>query len=71
MVTLPIAVFYLGMYLCSSKQHPENWAGGMAIVTVNLVVAGYVTCAFAEDNDDDTTSLARATTPKAFKERTD
>ena len=40
------------MWIFSHKKNPENWAGGVAIVVVNLIVGGYCYSAFIEDSDD-------------------
>jgi hypothetical protein len=52
MFTMPIAAFYLGLELFASKQNPDNWAGGLAILVTNIVVAGYVISAFSEPDED-------------------
>jgi hypothetical protein len=51
MVTLPIASFYAGMFLFADQAEPVNWAGGMAIVVTNVVIAGYVYMAFTEPDE--------------------
>ncbi|VEU43931.1 unnamed protein product [Pseudo-nitzschia multistriata] len=52
MFTLPFIAFYIMMEICKEKKNPENWAGAAAIVTTNLIVAGYCYIAYIEDIDD-------------------
>lgn len=52
MFTAPIVSFYIGMWYFSEKQYPENWAGGLAILVINMIIAGYCYSAFMEDDDD-------------------
>ena len=52
MFTLPFIAFYIATLAFSDKQHPDNWAGGAAILTTNLVVAGYCYAAYIEDSDE-------------------
>jgi hypothetical protein len=52
MFTLPLISFYFAMWYFSDKKSPENWAGGVAIVTTNLIVGGYCYAAYIEDSDD-------------------
>lgn len=58
MFTAPILSFYIGMMVFADKRHPENWAGGLAIVVTNVIVAGYCYSAFSEEDDDDTNDAA-------------
>lgn len=67
MCTLPILSFYLGLYLFSNKNQPDSWAGGMAILMTNLIVAGYVISAFQEKEED----VRDQPRVGAFKTRTD
>lgn len=67
MFTLPIISYYLGLYLFADKNQPDSWAGGMAIIMTNIIVAGYVISAFQE-KDDDVREQPRV---GAFKTRTD
>ena len=74
MFTLPIAVYYLCFhFLFNDKAYPENWAGAMAILAANIVVAGYVISAFSEKDDETTTSRGDADGPRTgiYKLRTD
>ena len=52
MFTAPILAFYAGMWSFSEEKHPENWAGGLAIVVTNVIVAGYCYSAFMEEDED-------------------
>jgi VMA21-like domain len=71
MFTLPIIAFYLGLnVLFTEKEHPDNWAGGLAILVTNIVVFGYCYSAFQEpddepENDEDGPRVG------IFKKRTD
>ena len=67
MFTLPIISYYVGLYLFADKNQPDSWAGGMAIIMTNLIVAGYVIIAFQE-KDGDVREQPRV---GAFKTRTD
>lgn len=76
MFTLPIIVFYIGLYLFDSREHPDNWAGALSIITVNLIVGGYVYSAFSEEDDldtgdDDDDGDSKAPRTGIFKKRTD
>jgi hypothetical protein len=79
MFTMPIAAFYLGLELFANKQNPDNWAGGLAILVTNIVVAGYVISAFSEPDEDFLKKEERSgggndeDAPRvgAFKKRTD
>eukprot|EP00594_Rhizosolenia_setigera_P004053 CAMPEP_0178952810 /NCGR_PEP_ID=MMETSP0789-20121207/8060_1 /TAXON_ID=3005 /ORGANISM="Rhizosolenia setigera, Strain CCMP 1694" /LENGTH=73 /DNA_ID=CAMNT_0020633979 /DNA_START=104 /DNA_END=325 /DNA_ORIENTATION=- len=35
------------------KEEPMAWSGGLAVMTVNLIIAGYVISAFQEEDDFD------------------
>ncbi|CAJ1953252.1 unnamed protein product [Cylindrotheca closterium] len=52
MFTAPILSFYTGMWYFSEKRYPENWAGGLAVLVINVIVAGYCYSAFMEEDDD-------------------
>jgi VMA21-like domain len=71
MFTLPIAAFYLGLYIFGHKEQPDNWAGGLAILVTNLVVAGYVVAAFSEPDDLVNENDGDAPRVGIFKKRTD
>ena len=75
MFTLPFIVFYICLsFVFTDKEEPAAWSGGMAVVTANVVVAGYVISAFSEEDDmDKTPSEGDADGPRvgAFKTRTD
>mmetsp|Transcript_9390 Transcript_9390/g.12615 ORF Transcript_9390/g.12615 Transcript_9390/m.12615 type:complete len:99 (+) Transcript_9390:51-347(+) len=74
MFTVPITVFYFCLtFVFHEKEDPEMWAGLTAVVTVNLVIAGYVYSAFSEEDEFTTTSEGDAAGPRvgAFKQRTD
>lgn len=52
MFTMPLIVFYLCQcYVFTERDNPEAWSGGMAVVTVNCVIAWYVISSFSEDDD--------------------
>lgn len=52
MFTAPIVSFYIGMWFFSEKKYPENWAGGLSILVINVIIAGYCYSAFQEEDDD-------------------
>ena len=52
MFTLPILAFYVSMWLFSEKKHPENWAGGVAILVTNIIIGVYCWSALSEEDDD-------------------
>lgn len=52
MFTAPVLAFYIGMWSFSDKKNPESWAGGLAILVTNIIVAGYCVSAFMEEDDD-------------------
>ena len=53
MFTLPIIAFYVGLnVLFTDKEHPDNWAGGLAILVTNIGVFGYCYSAFQEPDDE-------------------
>jgi VMA21-like domain len=54
MFTCPIIAFYIAMSVFAQKTHPENWAGGAAIIVTNIIVGGYCYSALTEEDDDDT-----------------
>jgi VMA21-like domain len=71
MFTLPILAFYFGLHvLFSEKEHPDNWAGGLAIVVTNIVVFGYCYSAFQEP-DEDVENDENGPRTGIFKKRTD
>jgi hypothetical protein len=53
MFTVPIIGFYIGMWYFADKKHPENWAGGIAIVLTNIIVGGYCYSALTEEDEHD------------------
>eukprot|EP00934_Nitzschia_sp_Nitz4_P000006 Nitzschia sp. Nitz4//scaffold10_size219509//62815//63197//NITZ4_001412-RA/size219509-augustus-gene-0.223-mRNA-1//1//CDS//3329532872//6//frame0 len=53
MFTLPIIFFYIALWVFQNKTHPENWAGGVAILVTNIIVGGYCYSAFLEDDEDE------------------
>lgn len=53
MFTLPIIVFFVAKHVFREKAEPDNWAGGAAIIVVNLIIAGYCYQAYWEDMEDD------------------
>jgi VMA21-like domain len=70
MFTCPILAFYMAMWMFAEKKHPENWAGGAAIVVTNLIVGGYCYSALTEEDEED---LNDRSGPKSggAKQRTD
>eukprot|EP00534_Pseudo-nitzschia_fraudulenta_P014462 CAMPEP_0201230966 /NCGR_PEP_ID=MMETSP0852-20130820/2617_1 /ASSEMBLY_ACC=CAM_ASM_000632 /TAXON_ID=183588 /ORGANISM="Pseudo-nitzschia fraudulenta, Strain WWA7" /LENGTH=115 /DNA_ID=CAMNT_0047522367 /DNA_START=241 /DNA_END=586 /DNA_ORIENTATION=- len=52
MFTLPFIAFYIAMLIFADSKYPENWAGGAAILTTNLVIGGYCYVAYIEDSDE-------------------
>ena len=77
MFTLPIIAFYISFYyIFHTKDIPEAWSGGAAIVTANIVLASYIISAFNEDDDDindkdNDNKLKNAPKVGIFKDRTD
>ena len=72
MFTLPIMSFYLGLWMFADKKEPDNWAGGLAIVVTNIVVAGYCWSAFSEEEDpEEEKNDAAGPRVGIFKQRTD
>mmetsp|Transcript_31077 Transcript_31077/g.44122 ORF Transcript_31077/g.44122 Transcript_31077/m.44122 type:complete len:96 (+) Transcript_31077:121-408(+) len=71
MFTLPIISFYVGMWVFQSKKEPDNWAGGLAILVTNIVVAGYCYSAFSEEDEDEFKTDAAGPRVGVFKQRTD
>ena len=73
MFTIPFVAFFGGMVVFADKQHPDNWAGGCAIVATNLIIGGYCYSAFMEVDNDEEPRYDDADGPKtgAFKHRTD
>jgi hypothetical protein len=54
MFTLPLIAFFVFRSMFSAKEHPDNWAGGAAIVMTNVIVACYCYSALTEKDDDET-----------------
>jgi hypothetical protein len=52
MFTLPFISFYVSYFLFQEKAHPENYAGGVAILVTNLIIAGYCYSAFTEEDQE-------------------
>jgi phosphosulfolactate synthase (CoM biosynthesis protein A) len=50
MVTLPFIAFYAALELFKDYAEPVNWAGGVAILVTNLVIAGYSYSALTEED---------------------
>jgi VMA21-like domain len=79
MFTMPIVAFYVAQHQFRHKADPDSWAAGVAILVVNLVIAGFCIHAFSEkdDDDDDQTREDEKKNKKsqprvgAFKERID
>jgi formate hydrogenlyase subunit 3/multisubunit Na+/H+ antiporter MnhD subunit len=77
MFTLPIIAFFFGQYLFQTKQQPDNWAAGLAIIVTNFVIAGYCVSAFMEPDDEQTKAEkekendTNAPRVGVFKQRTD
>jgi hypothetical protein len=77
MFTLPIVAFYVAHHQFRHKADPDTWAAGVAILVVNLVIAGFCIHAFSEKDDDDATGEEEKKKKKvqprvgAFKERSD
>lgn len=70
MFTCPIIAFYIAMWACSERKHPENWAGGAAIIVTNIIVGGYCYSALSEEDDDDPNDRSGPKSGSA-KQRTD
>mmetsp|Transcript_22097 Transcript_22097/g.32646 ORF Transcript_22097/g.32646 Transcript_22097/m.32646 type:complete len:96 (+) Transcript_22097:126-413(+) len=71
MFTLPIIAYYLGLQYFANKQNPDNWAGALAIVVTNLVVAGYCYSAFQEEDENENKNDDDGPRVGIFKKRTD
>ena len=53
MCTLPVTSFYVALhFLFPHKDDPTTWAGGVAALFTNVIVAGYVVAAFNEGDDN-------------------
>jgi hypothetical protein len=52
MFTLPFIAFFVAQYLCQNYTHPDNWAGGAAIIMTNIIVGVYCYQAYIEDLND-------------------
>jgi hypothetical protein len=72
MFTIPFLAFYVGTIVFQDKQHPDNWAGGCAIVATNIIIGCYCYSAFMEEEDEEP-RYDDQDGPKtgAFKNRTD
>lgn len=73
MFTLPILAFMASRSLLfASKSDPDAWAGGVAILVTNCIVAAYCYQAFQEPDDFDKRDNDEFQ-PRvgAFKQRTD
>lgn len=69
MFTMPLIVFYLCQYyVFTERDNPEAWSGGMAIVTVNCVIAWYVVSSFSEDDDGGVDNNRRNTEATLLKD---
>lgn len=78
MFTLPFIVYYFCFhFIFHEKRETAAWSGGAAVVTANLVIAGYVISAFSEedefDNQIEDSNNGDEGGPRvgAFKRRTD
>lgn len=86
MATLPIASFFLTRYLylstntttmtSSIASNPDTWAGGVAILVTNIIIAAYCISAFLgkEINDDEQNNSSKDKEgPRVgiYKQRTD
>mmetsp|Transcript_47809 Transcript_47809/g.70769 ORF Transcript_47809/g.70769 Transcript_47809/m.70769 type:complete len:98 (-) Transcript_47809:582-875(-) len=73
MFILPLAVFFIcSVHVFPHKQNPDSWAAGFAILTANIVIAGYVISAFSEKDEEELTrGDERGPRVGAFKTRTD
>jgi hypothetical protein len=71
MVTLPIVTYFVALSVFQHKSHPDNWAGGAAVLMTNIIVASYCYSAYVEDLDDDTKRDNDRSGPRvgAFKQR--
>jgi len=62
MFTLPLLTYYVAKHVLTTsayfsetnaaKNNADNWAGFAAIVTTNVIVAGYCYSAYVEDRDE-------------------
>lgn len=52
MFTLPFIALFVGYRVFDHKEYPENWAGLCAVLTANVVIAGYCYAAYIEDRDE-------------------
>lgn len=73
MFTLPILAFFIAQHQFRHKADPDSWAAGIAILVVNLVVAGFCIHAFSEKDEDAQDESKDKQQPRvgAFKQRTD
>ena len=71
MFTLPIMAFYICYwYIFAHKAEPNAWAGGVAVIVANLVLAAYIVSAFSEEDEKNDNDEAGPRTG-IFKQRTD
>jgi hypothetical protein len=53
MFTFPLIVYFACFhFVFAHKDFPEAWAGIMAVIAANVVIAAYVWSAFSEPDDD-------------------
>uniref|UniRef100_A0A7S4NDX7 Vacuolar ATPase assembly integral membrane protein VMA21 homolog n=1 Tax=Odontella aurita TaxID=265563 RepID=A0A7S4NDX7_9STRA len=52
MFTLPLVAFFVcANFVFHEKEFPDAWAGGVAVLVANVVIAGYVISAFSEEDE--------------------
>ena len=71
MFTIPIVGFYVGMHYFADRKHPENYAGGIAILLTNVIIGGYCYSALTEDDDDENENDSDGPRTGKYKQRTD
>lgn len=80
MFTLPFIVFFICQsFVFSHKEFPDAWSGVCAVMSANVIIAGYVYSAFTEDEEEQKKSEESAeddndaSGPRVgvFKKRTD
>jgi hypothetical protein len=73
MVVLPVMTFLIAQHFFQTKETPDNWAGGAAIIMTNLIIAAYCYSAYVEDEAEKALTQNDEAGPRVgvFKQRVD